>query len=345
MRIQSLLFTAAVVFAFSAIAQDDETAAVPESLRPFEHLIGSWKGQAVPTANRLKGWPEKHMWAWKFEKGEPVGLTVEFEGGKVLSKGSLTFDASAKRYKLAGATADKKPVVYAGTLDDKGRNLVLDRVNDASAKDEQRLTILLNSNQIRYTMRVDQKDADAPQFSRQIETGLTKEGEAFAAGGGGEDLPKCIITGGAATIAVSFQGKSFNVCCTGCRDAFNENPEKYVKKAERLALAQNSAPKGKADAPKPAEKPAAKEKNDPDDEPEADSTEKDSAKPKRKEAPKSKGSANPATKATSLLAQAKALEKSGKTKAALEYFKRLVKDYPDAPETKTAKERIKALEK
>ena len=32
-------------------------------------------------------------------------------------------------------------------------------------------------------------------------------------------------------MTVSYQGKSFPVCCTGCRDEFNDNPEKYVKKA------------------------------------------------------------------------------------------------------------------
>ena len=30
-------------------------------------------------------------------------------------------------------------------------------------------------------------------------------------------------------MAVSYQGETFYVCCTGCRDAFNENPKKYVE--------------------------------------------------------------------------------------------------------------------
>ncbi|MBU6293541.1 MAG: YHS domain-containing protein, partial [Planctomycetes bacterium] len=31
------------------------------------------------------------------------------------------------------------------------------------------------------------------------------------------------------TSTVSYKGETFYVCCSGCRDAFNENPEKYVK--------------------------------------------------------------------------------------------------------------------
>ncbi|MFM7112038.1 MAG: YHS domain-containing protein, partial [Planctomycetota bacterium] len=37
------------------------------------------------------------------------------------------------------------------------------------------------------------------------------------------------VSGGAGTSTVSFKGETFYVCCSGCRDAFNENPEKYVK--------------------------------------------------------------------------------------------------------------------
>jgi len=36
--------------------------------------------------------------------------------------------------------------------------------------------------------------------------------------------------GGLGTIEVTHAGKSYYVCCTGCRDYFNENPEKFLKK-------------------------------------------------------------------------------------------------------------------
>ena len=34
-------------------------------------------------------------------------------------------------------------------------------------------------------------------------------------------------------MTVSFGGKTYYVCCTGCRDAFNEDPEKFVKAFEK----------------------------------------------------------------------------------------------------------------
>jgi YHS domain-containing protein len=53
-----------------------------------------------------------------------------------------------------------------------------------------------------------------------------KDGESIA---GTSKKPECIVSGGAASIAVSYQGKQYFVCCTGCRDEFNASPEKYVK--------------------------------------------------------------------------------------------------------------------
>ena len=44
---------------------------------------------------------------------------------------------------------------------------------------------------------------------------------------------ECIITGGLGMIPVSYNGKTYYVCCSGCRDEFNANPKKYVKEYEK----------------------------------------------------------------------------------------------------------------
>ena len=31
---------------------------------------------------------------------------------------------------------------------------------------------------------------------------------------------------------VAYQGKTYYVCCSGCRDAFRDDPEKYIKEFE-----------------------------------------------------------------------------------------------------------------
>jgi Archaeal TRASH domain len=59
---------------------------------------------------------------------------------------------------------------------------------------------------------------------------MTKEGVPFADVGVLER--ECIVSGGLGTIAVSHEGKTYYVCCTGCRDEFRENAAKYVKEFE-----------------------------------------------------------------------------------------------------------------
>ena len=218
----------------------DET---PAAFAPFEHMVGSWKGTASPVVNRVKGWPETHAWAWKFANGKPVAMTVEWKGDKVVTKGQLTFDPATKSYKLDGVDPEGKPAVYAGQIASDGKTLTLDKGGVSRNGLNERLILRPNANKIRYTMQFETREPGAPQYKKEIEVGLTKAGESFAAGSGGENLPKCIMTGGAATIMVSYQGKTYPVCCTGCRDEFNENPAKYAKKADEIAKAQ---PKGKA---------------------------------------------------------------------------------------------------
>ena len=329
-----------------SLAADDESREIPTPFAPFEYLIGSWKGTGVPTVNRVRGWNETHAWAWKFEKGRPVGLSVTMEGSKALTKGQLAFDAASNKYTLTATDANRKAATYTGSLDTAGKTLALDRVGAVSDGTKQRLILFPNANFIRYTLRIAEQEAGAPQFKPVIEVGVTKEGEAFASGGAAADLPKCIVTGGAATMTVSFQGKSFPLCCTGCRDEFNDNPEKYIKKlAERAETSGKSVAKpastgkddgsfdGLTDGPKTAAKTSAKMKASPV---------KTEEIPKEKsEAPKV---ADASAKASSLLKLGQNLEKSGKPSSALGYYRQVLKMYPDSSSAKTASERIKAIE-
>ncbi len=327
---------------------------IPAPFAPFEYLIGSWKGSGVPTANRVKGWVESHAWAWKFDKGIPVGMSVEATGDKILAKAQLTYDAASKTYTLAGTDPAGKPITFVGGFDKTGRLLTLDRVGTTADGAKQKAILTPNANFVRYTMRFMDQEAGSPQFKPVIDVGLTKEGESFAAGGSAADLPKCIVTGGAATMSVSYQGRSFPLCCSGCKDEFNDNPEKYIKK---LAL-KNEAGGGKTGAKSASSSVGKDDGTFGDvmvDEPKA-ATKKSTATAKSKAAAPAKDAAADAAKvdeptktpdnsakAASTLKLGQNLDKAGKTAAALMYYRQVVKLYPDTPAAKTAADRIKAL--
>ena len=213
---------------------------IPPRFAPLEYLVGSWRGQGVSRddpALKFRGWTETHLWGWSFADGKPVGLTLRAEGSKLLSTATLTFDEDRQVFRLKAQTTgpEKEAHIYEGALDDSGKLLTLDRVGLAPDQPGERLTFRPNANSIRYTLGIERKSPRATRYSRSIEVGLTKEGESFAAGSSATEAPKCLVTGGAATLTVAHQGRTYPICCSGCRDEFLENPDKYVKKASLSA--------------------------------------------------------------------------------------------------------------
>jgi YHS domain-containing protein len=353
---------------------DAGTRDIPAPFAPFEYLVGRWNGQGVPkdnSAQKFRGWTETHTWAWKFAKGKPVGLTVAIEGGKILATGSLIYEPVRKVYRLEGIEPGpaRVPVLLEGTLDKTGKHLVLE-TREAGGKSRKsmgtmRLSMWPNANFIRYTMAHDLREPGSVQFNRLIEVGLTMDGESLAGVASTSERPRCIVTGGAATMTMSYQGRTFLVCCTGCRDEFNENPEKYIKKAG-LMIDQAGKPKSSrpaasgvgrfedafandvVESPPPA-KPAADgsskamTKAQPTPEPKPANSDTSTKKNGTTPADGRAAVAKQASRAASLLKLGQNLENSGKTSAALEYYRRVVKDFAKTPAAKTAAERIKAL--
>jgi YHS domain-containing protein len=55
-------------------------------------------------------------------------------------------------------------------------------------------------------------------------------------------LPECVVTGGKGTIPIAYKGQTYYVCCSGCKRAFDENPEKILAEyRERIAKRASDA--------------------------------------------------------------------------------------------------------
>jgi hypothetical protein len=148
-------------------------------------------------------------------------------------------------------------------------------------------------------------------------------------------------------MTVSYQGKTYDICCTGCRDEFNDNPEKYVKKAALRAEQASSKASAKGtgggagkddgafagfgDESAPRTKTAPRASSAP------------AAAPTAEPAKSEDGAAKDEAKAASLLRLGQNLEKTGKPAAALGYYQRVFKEHPGTASARTAAERIKAL--
>ena len=219
-----------VLLLAGGLAAEDKPAKNPkEALQAFNNLIGSWRATGEPNGTReekQKGfWTETIKWEWQFKGGE-AWLKASFDKGKHFATAELRPLAKADTYRLTLTTLDKEVLQFEGTLDKK--RLTLQRT-DPKTKQVQRLVLsFLHEN--RYLYRYEVKGADQTSFVALYQVGATKEGVPFA--GKGDDRPECIISGGLGTIPVTYKGKTYYVCCSGCRDEFNDNPEKYVKEYE-----------------------------------------------------------------------------------------------------------------
>jgi YHS domain-containing protein len=228
MRAIRTVFLLLPALAAAAPAEAAAPRTAREALRPFNDLIGSWRGTGEPYGSRAekqKGfWEEKIAWQWQF-KGDDAWLLADVEKGKHFTRAELRYLPARDRYEMKLTTPMKEALTFEGEL--KDRQLTLQR-QDAGKGEEQRLVLsLLHAN--RYLLRYDVKAAGQTAFAPRFRVGATKEGVAFA---GGDTGPECIVSGGKGTIRVSYKGKTYYVCCTGCRDEFNAEPEKYVQEYE-----------------------------------------------------------------------------------------------------------------
>ena len=84
----------------------------------------------------------------------------------------------------------------------------------------------------RMTMLVEQRLGKS-FYGRLAEIGCTRQGSGF---GKGQAFPECIVSGGRGTIQVTFEGKDYYVCCSGCKDFFDDDPEQALAEyRQRLA--------------------------------------------------------------------------------------------------------------
>ena len=200
-------------------------AEVRNALQALNEFIGTWNGTGGPDKPRPDPrdatWKETITWSWRF-KGDDAWLTFEVKGGKHLAGGEVRYDPAQKLYRLTATDAKKQRLDFDGHFEKS--YLVFER-QDQPTGETQTLTLNTAAEGARLVYRYATRPKGRTVATKVYAVAATKEGESLAAN---QKKNECVITGGRGTIAVSFMGETFYVCCSGCRDAFNENPEKYI---------------------------------------------------------------------------------------------------------------------
>lgn len=220
------LFTTWMAFSADAESKSPPKAALIEALRDFNGVIGSWRGIGQVKRGSTQGaWQEKADLIWEL-KPKSTGIRFNVDDGKEWKTAILTYDEAGKQFTLTANLPDDTSRKYQGKFEDK--RLVLEGADDN--KDVHRLTLtMLNEN--RMLVLFERRPEQQSFFTRVGEVAYQRQGTKIAAVGGGG--PICVVTGGAGTIAVMHKGKTYYVCCTGCRDAFNDDPEGILASYEK----------------------------------------------------------------------------------------------------------------
>jgi hypothetical protein len=220
-------FLFATLFALVASADDanndaSRRRADQQALEPLGMLIGQWRGVGQPQRGSTKGaWIEQSDWAWQFEGGG-AALVFSAPESKSLTSGALTRGEKEGEFHLNAKTAAGESVRYVGRQNEDG-SLSLTAAKapeDAPA----RVTIRQVADGKRLVVLYERRSGE-DRFTRLAEIGYTRKGSGF---GQGSSQIECVVTGGLGTIPVTYQNKTYYVCCTGCRDLFNDDPESVL---------------------------------------------------------------------------------------------------------------------
>ncbi|MGE0606985.1 MAG: hypothetical protein AB7O62_07820 [Pirellulales bacterium] len=224
--------------ALLAVADDEPPATIKQdkaALAALQSYVGEWKGVGqIRRGKRSDGdWAEQAEWAWQFKDGR-AAIVFEADESKYYQSGRIQPGDKTGEFVLIGTLADgTSEERFTGTANDDGK-VVFVADEPAEGRPAQ-ISLRQVADGARMLMTYE-KRLGKETYSRLAEVGYTRKGSGFGKGNNG---PECVVTGGYGTMTVEYEGKTYYVCCTGCRDLFNEDPAGVIaeylerKKQER----------------------------------------------------------------------------------------------------------------
>jgi len=219
----SLAFAVACPFGVAQVWAGESGSPSNQALQELNDYIGGWKGSGTSEKDKRLIWKESVNWSWRFQKGKEPSLVFSIDKGKYLKKGELRFLPEKKVYELSLEDLDGKSRVFEGLL--KKKKLIVERL-DADKKEKQKLEMNLAGDGARLIYTYWVMPENRTLYGRDFQVGSTRLGETF---GASAKKVECVVTGGLGTMPVMYKGITYYVCCSGCRDAFLETPEKFIK--------------------------------------------------------------------------------------------------------------------
>lgn len=214
-----------------------------DHLKPLQVLLGNWRGT---TRREFEGFKavDEHGWVWDLQSDPTQPALVMSSGGKspYVKEARMTWFADSDAYGLVITSPEEERRVFSGAFSkpvqdvagDDGKlqrtyALTFTQTEPADAKEQFQYTFNQQENN-RYLLEIEKKRGKA-RFRRFDTVSTQREGTSFALSDSDYGEKTCIISAGLGTIAVSHAGRTYWVCCSGCKAAFEEDPERWIKRA------------------------------------------------------------------------------------------------------------------
>jgi hypothetical protein len=227
---------------------DDKTSearqAAIAALQPLQTLLGKWRGiTRKEVAGDMKAIDEPE-WVWdlRTDKAQPA-LVMSTPKGTYYHQFRLTGAGQPDQFRLVATDADGNQRTLEGRLTEpveqfqEGGTTVQQKFKlvfeeQGEQKDRWQLAIAQQNND-RYLVELSRI---RPTGVQRLDTiGHQRDGTSVAKSDTDFGERKCIISGGLGTISVSYKGKTYWVCCSGCKAAFEEDPEGWLRDAAKKA--------------------------------------------------------------------------------------------------------------
>ena len=160
---------------------------------------------------------------------------LEAPKGKYFQRARLVLGEKPGAFRWEAGGDPDSHWVLRGALNKKG-HLVLEGAQAPVTGKPSRITLRFAAKGKRLILLLEGVQQGSTRLGRLAKVGYTRKGSGFARGAQRE----CIITGGAGTIPVTYQGKTYYVCCSGCKELFEEDPSGELA-AYRERLRQEAA--------------------------------------------------------------------------------------------------------
>ena len=222
---------------------EDRMNAVIERLKPLQVLLGGWRGTTRREFDGFKA-VDQHEWVWDLQSERENPALVMSSGGKspYVDEARLTWRNEFKDFQLTVTSPEDEKRVFVGQFSkpvedvagDDGKlqrtfALTFVQTEPADAKEQFQYTFNQQENN-RYLMEISKKRGKAA-FRRFDTVSTQRDGTSFALSDSDYGEKTCIISAGLGTISVSYKGQTYWVCCSGCKAAFEEEPERWIKRA------------------------------------------------------------------------------------------------------------------